>query len=508
MSDAWDALRAHHAQMSSTHMRELFASDPERFSKMHATMGSILLDYSKNIVTEETLALLEALVDAAGVKTLASAMFGGEKINLTEKRAVLHVALRNRSNTPIHVDGADVMPDVNAVLGRMKSFVERVRSGGWKGHTGKAITDVVNLGIGGSDLGPVMVTEALKPYCKRDLQLHFVSNVDASHIAEVLRKVDAETTLFLVASKTFTTQETMTNAHTAKDWLLARLKEPAAVAHHFAALSTNAAAVGAFGIDVENMLPFWDWVGGRYSCWSAIGTSIALAIGFDHFEAFLAGAHEMDRHFVSAPFRQNLPMLLGALGVWRAEIRRDTPRSAHRAPRRIEPLPSTCYPATAHVAQVRRLLRRRVARCAPVRPVHAPLPGVPPARRHGVERQARDARGYARRARHRPDHLGRAGHQRAARVLPADAPGATSATSRRHPGVTSASPRRDLGVQGTKLIPADFLAPATSHNPLGAHHEILLSNFLAQTEASAEIAPRLRESIRLRICGVVASSHP
>ena len=291
---------------------------------------------------EATRELLDKLSDTAQVREMAQRMFSGEKINATEGRAVLHVALRNRSNTPILVDGKDVMPEVNEVLGRIKGFVERVRSGEWKGHTGKPITDIVNLGIGGSDLGPVMVTEALKPYCKRDLKVHFVSNVDGTHIAEVLREVNAETTLFLIASKTFTTQarnysaqsgailrailrrsgrrflsqETMTNAKSAKDWLLKELKDPAAVASHFAALSTNGKAVSEFGIDTANMFGFWDWVGGRYSSWSAIGTSIALAIGWDNFEAFLGGAHEMDAHFREAPFEQNLPMILATLGVW------------------------------------------------------------------------------------------------------------------------------------------------------------------------------------------------
>ena len=339
---AWKALQAHYETMKAVHMRDLFAGEPKRFEKMSASFGSILLDYSKNIATDETFKLLGELVDAAGVRAEADRMFAGEKINHTEKRAVLHVALRNRSNTPILVDGVDVMPEVNEVLGRIKGFVERVRSGEWKGHTGKPITDIVNLGIGGSDLGPVMVTEALKPYCKRDLKVHFVSNVDGTHIAEVLREVNAETTLFLIASKTFTTQarnysaqfgtilraifrrprrppssqETMTNAKSAKDWLLKELTDPAAVASHFAALSTNGKAVSEFGIDTANMFGFWDWVGGRYSSWSAIGTSIALAIGWDNFEAFLGGAHEMDAHFREAPFEQNLPMILATLGVW------------------------------------------------------------------------------------------------------------------------------------------------------------------------------------------------
>ena len=288
---SWQALQAHYdGGMKEQQMRELFATDPDRFAKFSASFGDILLDFSKNIVSAETLRLLGELVEAAKVRQMAAAMFSGEKINLTEKRAVLHVALRNRSNTPIVVDGKDVMPEVNGVLSQLEGFVGAVRSGEWKGFTGKRITDVVNLGIGGSDLGPVMVTEALKPYTKRDLKVHFVSNVDGTHISETLRELSAETTLFLVASKTFTTQETMTNAASAKAWLLSKLDDPKAIASHFAALSTNAAAVSAFGIDTKNMFGFWDWVGGRYSSWSAIGTSIALAIGWENFEAFLGGA--------------------------------------------------------------------------------------------------------------------------------------------------------------------------------------------------------------------------
>lgn len=278
---AWAKLQEHYDKnMMAAQMTDMFASDPDRFSNFSTSFADILLDYSKNIVTEETMKLLEELCTEAKVTEMAKKMFSGEKINHTEGRAVLHVALRNRASTPIMVDGADVMPEVNAVLAKLEPFVNDVRTGVWKGFTGKAITDVVNLGIGGSDLGPVMVTEALKPYTKRDLKVHFVSNVDGTHIAETLRELDAETTLFLIASKTFTTQETMANAESAKAWLLNKLSDEAAIAKHFAALSTNAEAVSAFGIDTNNMFGFWDWVGGRYSSWSAIGTSIALAIGW------------------------------------------------------------------------------------------------------------------------------------------------------------------------------------------------------------------------------------
>ncbi|EOD38264.1 glucose-6-phosphate isomerase [Emiliania huxleyi CCMP1516] len=324
-TEAWSKLQQHYdAGMKTQKMRDLFSKDSDRFNSFSATFEDVLLDYSKNIVTEETMTLLSKLIDEAQVKEMAKAMFAGEKINLTEDRAVLHVALRNRANTPILVDGVDVMPEVNGVLAKLEPFVNKVRSGEWKGHTGKPITDVVNLGIGGSDLGPVMVTEALKPYSKRDLKVHFVSNVDGTHIAEVTKALDAETTLFLIASKTFTTQETMTNANSAKSWLLAELGgDKAAIAKHFAALSTNGKAVKEFGIDEQNnMFGFWDWVGGRYSSWSAIGTSIALSIGWENFVAFLEGAHEMDKHFLEADFSpekgfKNLPMVLAALGVWR-----------------------------------------------------------------------------------------------------------------------------------------------------------------------------------------------
>jgi len=371
---------------------------------------------------------------------MAKKMFSGEKINLTEKRAVLHVALRNRASTPIMVDGVDVMPEVNGVLEQIKGFVERVRSGEWKGYTGKTITDVVNLGIGGSDLGPVMVTEALKPYCKRDLKVHFVSNVDGTHIAEALKEVNAETTLFLIASKTFTTQETMTNAASAKAWLLDNLKDEASVACHFAALSTNAKAVSAFGIDTKNMFGFWDWVGGRYSSWSAIGTSIALAIGWEHFEAFLAGAHAMDNHFLNTPFKQNLPMLLATLGIWYGNF----------------------YGAESH----------------------AILPYDQYMHRFPAYFQQGDMESNGKR-------VTRDG---------AEVQVSTGPIIWGEPGTNGQHAFYQLMHQGTKLIPADFLAPVKSQNPIGDHHPILLSNFFAQTEAlmkgksSAEAEAELKAS--------------
>ena len=324
-SAAWKALEAHYAVMKDVHMKDLFAQDPHRFAKFSLTFEEtnnkseqLLLDYSKNIVTDETMQLLYQLAEQQGVTSKAQAMFSGEKINTTEGRAVLHVALRNHfSNTPILVDGQDVMPDVKDVLNRIRIFCDKVRDGEWKGHTGKSIQSIVNIGIGGSDLGPVMVCEALKPYSKRDLNMYFCSNVDGTHLAEILKQVNPETTLFLVASKTFTTQETMTNAGSAKKFILDAFdNDIASIAKHFAALSTNGDAVKAFGIDTNNMFGFWDWVGGRYSLWSAIGTPIALSIGFDNWMELHAGAHAMDQHFLNTPFPQNLPVNLALLGIW------------------------------------------------------------------------------------------------------------------------------------------------------------------------------------------------
>ncbi len=313
---SWKALQNHQKNIAATTMRDLFLKDPKRFGKFSLMCGEILLDYSKNRITDETVPLLLDLAREVDLGGWIEKMFTGQKINSTEHRAVLHVALRNRSNAPILVDGKDVMPEVNAVLKHMRDFSERVRSGEWKGYSGKAMTDIVNIGIGGSDLGPVMVTEALKAYGKPGLRAHFVSNVDGTHIAETLKPLNPETTLFIIASKTFTTQETLVNATTAKQWLLRSAGSPSAVANHFVALSTNTKEVANFGIDVRNMFEFWDWVGGRYSLWSAIGLSIALFVGMDHFEELLAGAHEMDQHFRSTPFEKNIPVILGLLGIW------------------------------------------------------------------------------------------------------------------------------------------------------------------------------------------------
>jgi len=315
-SPAWKAIEAHYQKMSQTNMRTLFQQDPQRFERFSLRVDYILLDYSKNRITEETMSLLLALAAQADVTGWTEKMFIGEKINVTENRAVLHVALRNRSNRPINVDEADVMPEVNTVLEHMARFCHSVREGEWKGYTGKAISDIVNVGIGGSDLGPVMATEALKPYGKPGLRPHFVSNIDGTHLVETLKSLDPETTLFIIASKTFTTQETLTNAHSARDWFLRKAGDEAAIAKHFVAVSTNAEEVSRFGIDTENMFAFWDWVGGRYSLWSAIGLPIALFIGMENFESMLAGAHEMDEHFRTAALDKNMPVILALLGIW------------------------------------------------------------------------------------------------------------------------------------------------------------------------------------------------
>ncbi len=313
---SWEALCNHQKTITTLHMRQLFESDPKRFDKFSLKLDDLLLDYSKHRVTEETLSLLFQISREAKIEEWRDRMFSGEKINITEDRAVLHTALRNRSNTPVYVDGHDVMPDVNAVLAKMRAFSDKVRSGEWKGYSGKQITDIVNIGIGGSDLGPVMVCDALKPYARPDLNIHFVSNIDGAHLSRALEKCNAETTLFIIASKTFTTQETMTNARSARTWFLERAKNGAHVAKHFIALSTNAKLVTDFGIDGANMFEFWDWVGGRYSLWSAIGLSIALYVGMDNFEELLAGGHEMDNHFKTAPLEQNMPVIMALLGIW------------------------------------------------------------------------------------------------------------------------------------------------------------------------------------------------
>ncbi|WP_097486336.1 glucose-6-phosphate isomerase [Escherichia coli] len=424
---AWQALQKHFDEMKDVTIADLFAKDGDRFSKFSATFGDqMLVDYSKNRITEETLAKLQDLAKECDLAGAIKSMFSGEKINRTENRAVLHVALRNRSNTPILVDGKDVMPEVNAVLEKMKTFSEAIISGEWKGYTGKAITDVVNIGIGGSDLGPYMVTEALRPY-KNHLNMHFVSNVDGTHIAEVLKKVNPETTLFLVASKTFTTQETMTNAHSARDWFLkaAGAGDEKHVAKHFAALSTNAKAVGEFGIDTANMFEFWDWVGGRYSLWSAIGLSIVLSIGFDNFVELLSGAHAMDKHFSTTPAEKNLPVLLALIGIWYNNFFGAETEA-------ILPYDQYMHRFAAYFQQ------------------------------GNMESNGK----YV-------DRNGNVVDYQTGPIIWGE------------PGTNGQHAFYQLIHQGTKMVPCDFVAPAITHNPLSDHHQKLLSNFFAQTEALA-----------------------
>ncbi|MBF1226297.1 MAG: glucose-6-phosphate isomerase [Haemophilus parainfluenzae] len=425
-TQAWKALEAHQSQLAHTTIADLFKQEENRFNDYSLTFeNQILVDFSKNKINQETLKLLRQLAKESALDEAINAMFTGEKINRTENRAVLHTALRNRSNTPVYVDGKDVMPEVNAVLAKMSAFCERVISGEWKGYTGKAITDVVNIGIGGSDLGPYMVTEALRPY-KNHLNMHFVSNVDGTHIAETLKKVNPETTLFLVASKTFTTQETMTNANSARDWLLAAAKDNSAVAKHFAALSTNGKAVAEFGIDTNNMFEFWDWVGGRYSLWSAIGLSIALSIGFDNFEALLSGAHEMDKHFRTAPLEKNIPATLALVGLWNTNFLGAQTEA-------ILPYDQYLHRFAAYFQQ-----------------------GNMESNGKYVDRNGDVIRDYQ-----------------------------TGPIIWGEPGTNGQHAFYQLIHQGTMLIPCDFIAPAQSHNPLGDHHSKLLSNFFAQTEALA-----------------------
>lgn len=421
-TEAYKYLADHFIDINQKSIKDLFAEDADRFNKFSVFFEDILLDYSKNRISDETLALLIQLARECKLDEAIKSMYNGDKINETEDRSVLHIALRNLSNTPILVDGKDVMPDVNAVLAKMEKFSNSIISGEWKGYTGKAITDIVNIGIGGSDLGPVMVTEALKHY-KNHLNIHFVSNIDGTHIAETLAGLNAETTLFLVASKTFTTQETMTNAHSARTWFLDKGAKEGDIAKHFAALSTNAKDVAAFGIDTANMFEFWDWVGGRYSLWSAIGLSISLSIGFDNFKQLLAGAHAADNHFKNAEFESNLPVILGLLGVWYINF----------------------YNAETQVI----------------------LPYDQYMHRFAAYFQQGDMESNGK-------HVDRNGNE---------VDYETGPIIWGEPGTNGQHAFYQLIHQGTRIIPADFIAPAQSLNPLGDHHPILLSNFFAQTEA-------------------------
>ncbi|XP_034381607.1 glucose-6-phosphate isomerase b [Cyclopterus lumpus] len=417
------------AHALNLNIRHMFETDKERFNKLNLRLktedGDILLDYSKNLITDDVMKMLVDLAKSRGIEAAREKMFAGEKINFTEGRAVLHVALRNRSNTPVMVDGKDVMPDVNRVLEKMKGFCHRVRSGEWKGFTGKAMTDVVNVGIGGSDLGPLMVTEALKPYSKGGPRVWFVSNIDGTHIAKTLAQLNAETTLFIIASKTFTTQETITNAESAKAWFLEHAKDETAVAKHFVALSTNGPKVKDFGIDTENMFEFWDWVGGRFSLWSAIGMAIALHIGYDNYEKLLSGAHWMDNHFRTAPLDKNAPVLLALLGVW--------------------------YVNFFHAE------------------THAMLPYDQYMHRFTAYFQQGDM-----------ESNGKYITKDGARVNYHTGPIVWG-----EPGTNGQHAFYQLIHQGTRMVPCDFLIPAQSQHPIrdNLHHKILMANFLAQTEA-------------------------
>jgi glucose-6-phosphate isomerase len=423
LTPIWTSLRRHHAAVAGEHMRDLFDRDPERFGRYSLCWEDMLVDYSKHRITAETMPLLFSLAREAGVERWRDRMFAGEKINTTEGRAVFHVALRNRSNRPMRIDGVDVMPGVRRVLDQMKRFAAEVRGGAWRGYTGRPITDVVNVGIGGSDLGPVMVTEALKAGSSPALRLHCVSNVDGTHIVETLRPLSPETTLFIIASKTFTTQETVANATTAREWLLRAAGDPGAVAKHFVALSTNEPEVVRFGIDPRNMFEFWDWVGGRYSLWSAIGLPIALAIGMENFEELLDGAHAMDEHFRSAPLETNIPVILALLGVWYNNF----------------------FGAESHA----------------ILPYDQYLHRFPAYFQQGdMESNGKSV-------------------TREGQTVSYE----TGPIVWGEPGTNGQHAFYQLIHQGTKLIPVDFIAPVESFNPVGNHHELLLSNFFAQAEA-------------------------
>ena len=422
-TQSWKNLVDHYKEMKSVHMKDLFADDPDRFNKYSIRFNEILVDYSKNIITEDTLKLLLKLTDDVGLRDALNKMFNGERINETEDRAVLHTALRNRINIPVCVNDKNVMPEVNAVLSKMKDFSDKIISGEWKGFTDKKITDIVNIGIGGSDLGPVMVTECLRPYAKDGLTVHFVSNVDGTHITETLKRLNPETTLFLIASKTFTTQETMTNAFEAREWFLKCADDQTHVSKHFVAISTNIEKVEEFGIDKDNMFIFWDWVGGRYSLWSAIGLSIACYIGYENYAELQQGAFEMDSHFRETPFERNIPVILALIGIWynnffgtQTEVILPYDQYMHRFP--------------AYFQQ------------------------------GNMESNGKSV-----------DRNGNKVNYQTGPIIWGE------------PGTNGQHAFYQLIHQGTKMIPADFLAPAISHNQIGEHHNILLSNFFAQTEA-------------------------
>ena len=437
---AWKQLQKHAAQMENVSMRQLFAEDPKRADKLSLVKGDIHFDFAKNRITGDTLSLLINLAKEAKVKEAISAMFSGKMINETEKRSVLHIALRNFGKTAIKSEGKDVMPDVRKVQNKMKAFCKSIHEGNHLGYTGKKIKSIVNIGIGGSDLGPLMVTEALKPYKIKDIEAYFVSNIDGTHIVETLKKVNPETTLFLIASKTFTTQETMTNAHTAREWFLKKAKDEKHIAKHFVALSTNEVEVKKFGIDTKNMFEFWDWVGGRYSLWSAIGLSIALTIGYDNFEELLRGAYDTDEHFRKTPFEKNIPVIMALIGLWYTNFWAAESEA-------ILPYDQYMHRFSAYFQQ-----------------------GNMESNGKSVNRNGKKVN-YA-----------------------------TGPIIWGEPGTNGQHAFYQLIHQGTPLIPCDFIAPAQSHNPTGDHHEKLLSNFFAQTEAlmngktPAEVKAELKKS--------------
>ncbi|MGA7749427.1 MAG: glucose-6-phosphate isomerase [Gallionella sp.] len=422
-SPAWQALKYHHTTIETAHMRQMFRDDPSRFDRFSLKLGSLLFDYSKNRINNQTVGLLLELAEQASIPVWIERMFGGDKINNTEHRAALHTALRNRSERPVLLDGSDVMPDVRRVLALMRRFSDAVRSGQYHGHTGKKITDIVNIGIGGSDLGPLMVCEALKPYAKANLRAHFVSNIDGTHLTETLKKLDAATTLFIVSSKTFTTQETLTNGRSARAWLVEKLGDEQAVAKHFAAVSTNLEATSQFGINPNNVFKFWDWVGGRYSLWSAIGLPIALFIGMDKFEELLDGAYAVDEHFRSVPLDKNIPVLMGMLGIWYGNF-------FGAGTNAVFPYDQNLHRFPAYLQQL------------------------------DMESNGK-----------RVDRDGN----------PVDYD--TGMVVWGEPGTNGQHAFYQLIHQGTRMIPADFLAPMRSQNPIGEHHAILLANCFAQTEA-------------------------
>ncbi len=422
-TDEWRQLESHFQEMKSVHMKDLFSRDLHRFNAFSLRFNDILVDFSKNIITEQTLELLMALARRVDLSGAIDKMFSGDVINATENRAVLHVALRNQGNSPVLLQGQDVMPGVNRVLLRMKQFSREIDSGNLRGYTGKPINTFVNIGIGGSDLGPLMVTECLTPFARKGVSAYFVSNIDGSHLAETLKRIDPETTLFLVASKTFTTQETMTNAHSARQWFLSHAGDEVHIEKHFVAISTNAVAVKAFGISPANRFEFWDWVGGRYSLWSAIGLSIVCYVGYDHFEALLQGAHEMDAHFRTVPLEKNIPVVLALIGIWYNNF-----FDAHTEA--ILPYDQYMHRFPAYFQQA------------------------------NMESNGKST-----------DRSGKKVTYHTGPIIWGE------------PGTNGQHAFYQLIHQGSRMIPADFLAPALSHNPMGQHHEILLSNFFAQTEA-------------------------